>query len=781
MPKYQDVVDAPIGKLKTAVDDWAEMATRLEKLAEEARDGMQAKSDKADWAGVNASVTQPFIRETAKEFGDAAAQAKGIKLLLEGAYAVFKRARDELVGIRDDEGPKAGIHIDTNGKVRPRQPIDVDRAVRHGDGYPAALKKQNENVAAWQKKIDQIVERCDDADESLRRALAANVTDDHNFTAPRFNSLDQEEAARAASLAKKGASLTHAELAQLNELLRENHRSQDFARSFYDSIEPKGALEFFGQLAEGTVDFNKVDKERLKEVQELQKNLGLNLANATQGADKWSVEWSSEMRKLGTDRIALGKNDLTGPFGYQLLGGIIRYGDYNPKFLNPIAEHVVQLHAKNPHMFSVSKPFAEYNEHPFNPSGVNGAGYDPVISVLEALGHSPEASKQFFSSPPTAYNEDGTVKAGFPEGKDKNQIVGYLDYFANEEYESFPDLSANYSDDATEKAKQYMPDALGHALEAATLGHAWDDPQPKLTRDETSAGIMEEVVSLYGADAGLLKHQEAMADSLGTMGAGYIDDINWALNKNHEDSVFAPAKGPDGTMDPSKDGHAEFGRHNVRGFLSTLGQHPDAYASVSTAERVYTTSALEAQVGPGGSIDQGAARYAVRTGAEVQGMLDQSRADQVEAEGMKKHEEYEKAHEKKSAWIEFGTTAAVAAGVAFFPATAAAAGAAAIVVPLAVDVGSGAVEQVAGQVIGDWSDKSLEGHKDKTEDQIREDKTSLFRAGEYSAEAPTERFIEYHRASIDSTFEQDLRESMNLGYANGNLKQSQQGNDPEGG
>ncbi|NEE10764.1 hypothetical protein G3M58_30440, partial [Streptomyces sp. SID7499] len=129
------------------------------------------------------------------------------------------------------------------------------------------------------------------------------------------------------------------------------------------------------------------------------------------------------------------------------------------------------------------------------------------------------------------------------------------------------------------------------------------------------------------------------------------------------------------------------GRIIAREFLSALGQHPDAYATVATAEEVYTRSVLEAQVGPDGKIDQGAARAAVHTGSEVQGMLDQSRADQVEATNLKTHEDYEKAVAKRAGWIEFGAVAGVAAGVAFLPATAAV-GTAAVLIPLATDTAS---------------------------------------------------------------------------------------------
>ncbi|WP_328910430.1 hypothetical protein OG230_13445 [Streptomyces sp. NBC_00234] len=780
MLKYEDIVDAPVGKLKTAADEWSEMVTKLDRLADDANDGMKTKADKAEWEGANAGVTKAFIGKTAKEFKDAAAEAKGVKLILEDAHTAFKKAKDDLVAIRDVEGPAAGVHVDAKGKVTARHPLEKDNAARHDPDYTELLRKQRESLEAWQKKIDLIVDNCNDTDVAFKNALEANVTEGQDFSAPKYQNLDQEEAARAAALAAKGRDITHTELQALNELLHDNSKAPEFSKNFYEKLGPEKSLAFFGQLATDTHDYAKVDKERLKDVQDLQRNLGLNLATASH--DKaFSAEWGPELRKLGTEQIPLSKYDNSGgAYGYQLLGGIMRYGNYDAKFLNPIAEHVAQLHQKDPYMFANNKQINGFLENPFNPSGKNGSGYDPTTAMLEALGNSPDAAKHFFADDPTAYNEDGTVNAGATAdlGKDKdgNAIKNYLDFFGNEKWESFPDSNST-DPDKLAPTLQYMPDALGHALESATLGYPAGHPDAGVVRDADNAAVMQSVMEKYGSDAGLLKQHEAMADSLGTMGAGYIDDINWALDKGNPDSVFAPGKNPDGHIDFADD---EEGRRTARGFLSVLGQHPDAYATMSKAEQVYSSSVLEAQVGPDGKIDTGAARSTVHVGAEVQGMLDQSRADQVEATNLKTHEDYEKAVAKRAGWIEFGAAAGVAAGVAFLPATAAV-GAAAVLIPLATDTASGAVEQVIGQVIGDISDNSVDEHKEKVEDLTREEKTKVYSAGEGMAEAPMEAFMAQHGIDINSEFGQDLKESMRIGYGTGNDRENQQGSDPETG
>ncbi|WP_406427469.1 hypothetical protein OHA59_17460 [Streptomyces sp. NBC_01589] len=778
MLTFEDIVDAPVVKLRTAADDWSDMVTKLDQLADDAHVGMKAKADRAEWAGANAGVTKGFIGRTAKEFKDAAAEAKGVKQILEDAHAAIKKAKDDLISIRDDEGPAAGIHVDAKGKVTARYPLEeADNATRHDPDYPELVRQQKKTIEAWQKKIDLIVDNCNDTDVAFKNALEANVTEGKDFSAPKYTKMDQEEAARAASLAAKGRDITHTELQALNELLHDNSKSLEFSKNFYEKLGPEKSLAFFGQLSTDTYEYGKVDKERLKDVQALQKNLGLNLATASQDKN-FTAEWGPELRKLGTERIPLAKHDSGGPFGYQLLGGIMRYGNYDAKFLNPIAEHVAQLHQKDPDMFAENKVVNSPFKNPFNPSGVNGSGYDPTVSMLEALGRSPDAAKHFFHDPPTAYNEDGTVNKGATADlgkKDGKPIDNYLDFFGNEKWESYGDVDS--LDPKELKASlNYMPDALGHALEAATLGYPSGHPDASVVRDADNAAVMQKVMEKYGADAGLLKQQEAMADSLGTMGAGYIDDINWALDKGNTDSVFTPGKNPEGHIDFEDD---EEGRSVARGFLSVLGQHPDAYATLSTAEQVYTRSVLEAQVGPDG-IDTGAARSTVHVGAEVQGMLDQSRADQVEAEHMKTHEDYEKAVAKRSGWVEFGAVAGVAAGVAFLPATAAV-GTAAVLIPLVTDTASGAAEQVIGQVVGDISDNSVDKSKEKAEELTEQEWNRIYRSGESMAEAPMEEFLGRYTAADDDEFRQDMKESMRLGYSTGNDRENQQGRAPETG
>ncbi|MDN3265547.1 hypothetical protein QWJ26_38240 [Streptomyces sp. CSDS2] len=353
---------------------------------------------------------------------------------------------------------------------------------------------------------------------------------------------------------------------------------------------------------------------------------------------------------------------------------------------------------------------------------------------------------------PTVYNEDGTVEKGAALD------YTYFGELTRKNYEWAPDSLAAPGSDAASHARDGGPDALGHALEAATLGHPYDDPAPTLRRDSASAAIMAKVVETYGDPE---KIHEPMSDSLGRMGAGYIDDLNWALNENRTDSLYYPA---------SSTGHAQFGDANAIKFLSAVGQHPDGYSEISTAQQVYGTIALEAQFRDG-HITQSHAREVVRTGAEIQGILDQSRADQIKAEGLARDEAYNKSLQKKADWIQFGAGVGIAAGAAFLPPVAAA-GVAGTLIPVFTDAGAGMIEQQIANVISD----NAETMQHDSAAPIQRQTSEVYRVGRKAAAAPMESFMRNHGVHHDDDgFGQDLEEALDTGYVKGTNEKIQRG------
>ncbi|MFE5669429.1 hypothetical protein ACFQ7W_36595 [Streptomyces niveus] len=775
MLTYEDIINAPVAKLRAAADRWSEMASSaktpgsLFQLAQDAQD-MKAAADKASWQGVNAGVTKEFIAKTAKEFTDAAAEAKGVMQILEDGYVAIKGARDQLLSIRDNEGPAAGIHVDAKGKVTHRNSIQeltpYQRA--HDPGYQEILLREKQNVAAWQAKIDRIVDNCGDTDVAFKNALEANVTDRKDFSGPTYTTLDQEEGARAAALAGKGRDLTHTELQALNELLADNSKSAEFSKNFYEKLGPEKSLAFFGQLSTDTYRSGKVDKGRLKDIQELQKNLGLNLATASHDP-KFTAEWGPELRKMGTERIPLAKYDNSGPYGYQLLGGIMRYGNYDPKFLNPIAEHVIQLRQKDHGFFYGSKGLPGGPENPLNPSGVNGSGYDPVISMMEALGHSPEAAKEFFSADPTAYNEDGTPKGGIADlgkNKDGETITNYLDFFQNEDYDPFFDIVGHDRDDM-EKSMQYMPDALGKALEAATTGHAWDDPSPTLKRDEVTAGIMKEVIDSYGSDSGLLGRHEALKDNLGRMGAAYIDDLNYST---YNFGSAGDELGRDSLFANSSDGseRTDFGEAASRRFMGVVAADEEGWKSLSSAQQVYEASGLKAF----GSEHQDSALIFGSNGAKVHGILDESRIDGIHQQFKGEEDAKILEMEKDAEWRKFGVSSGVGAVVGIGTAVVlgpAAGVVAATAVPLVMDTATAAIDT---GYAGETMDYLKQREYDNNDDALTG--IDKFKAvGEQGAVTPLLNYAD--EVGMSARDKQQLALDIETYYGNGKTAASDQG------
>ncbi|MBG0852810.1 hypothetical protein I2W78_13410 [Streptomyces spinoverrucosus] len=613
---YMDLVEVDLGKLGTAVSDWGKSVDALKTAAENARTGMRAKSDKARWAGVNATVTREFVAKTAEEISDLHTEADSIHKVLVDGHAELVSLQKKIRTAIEQDATKLGVRVEDigEGKVRCFFPhIRGDSDDRTQEQLDAKQELED--------RINRLVAHAAEIDASLARALAkSHGGNKHNAGHKSYESLDDAQAERAAELAKRGPEMSDKQYMELNSILRFNARDADFSTDFYKSLGgPKEALEFYGRMSlDGTMGDN---KERLALARQLQRNMGMALASATDPDSKSHLpaSWASDFRKLGAQRVELYPGAGQSPYGYQLLGGILRYGNYDARFLNPIAEHVVQLHKKDPYRFMDNKPTTGGADLDwgFNPSGRTGAGYDPLTGVLEALGHSPEAAKKFFSDPPTVYKEDGTV--------DENATLDFDSYFdelTKNDFEWAPDSLVHAGSDEAKHVREGGPDALGHALEAATTGAAWDADPPELHRDEQAWKIMEKVILRYNVtvEDG---PPDVMKDSLARMGAAYIDDLNYSIkdfggsgDEVDRDRLFAN----------SSDGwpRESFGEYEARNFMMLVAADEDGYKTLSTAHQVYTGSglaALEGNRADGLSFAQNAAK--------VSGILDESRAHQI--------------------------------------------------------------------------------------------------------------------------------------------------------
>ncbi|CAM5561136.1 hypothetical protein SSPIM334S_00416 [Streptomyces spiroverticillatus] len=536
---HTDVAEVDLTLLGRTAADWNQTASHLKRLAGQARSGLLTKSEHARWDGVNATVTRDFIRKTTKEFTDACTQATTVARILEDAHQELTKIQTAVRHIRDVEAPRLGINlVGLPGMPEPS----------HNVRQPA--------VTELNQRLKVLVAHAAEIDASVARALRMSHGDDaHNFGHRTYASLDAAQTERALELARIGPMLSNAQFTELNSILAFNAKDSDFSTAFYQGLgSPKKALEFYARMS---LDCTVGDQpERLALAKDLQRAMGTALASATDPDNRAHLpaSWAKEFRTLGTQPIPTPALGIDRPYGYQILGGLLRYGEYDPRFINPLAEDILRIHKEDPDFFMETKPTRSHDpDFGFNPSGLSGAGYDPLTSVLEGLGHSPEAAKQFFKDD---RHFDDLTRADFPWA---------------------PDTLDRSSEDTHEGG----PDALGHALEAATTGHPWDDTRPGLHRDAETTAIMRKVVALYSPTS-KVEPQDALMDSLGRMGAAYIDDLNYSTldfggggDDLDRDQLFRT----------DKTRHGGFGEFEARNFMNVVASDEEGYKILSAAQR----------------------------------------------------------------------------------------------------------------------------------------------------------------------------------------------------
>ncbi len=651
MPTYEQLYHLNLSNLKAAADRWEETATKFKGLHTSYGDQVARPFKQAGWTQpvLTAAKADNDVAAAQKQFESAQKQAHGIAGVLTSLHTELQKAKEDLHHLADVEAKEQGLHVSATGRVTGRYDLSQDTGARHDPDGQAAIREQQDACDALVRRIERVLQRAADADESacwaLRRDLGSSKSD---FNSKVVTSLDDADATRAAELMKKGAKLTDTELTQLNQLMKANQSDPVFATRFYQQLGQEGSLQLYGQLALQTSD---ASDERKALLQQMQRNMGNTLATATDPDNKphLSKEWTSDLRKLGTQHIELYENSMTeGPYGYQLLGGILRYGNYDTEFLTPVAEHITQLHADDPSFFANTKSTMGDPEYGFNPSGKNGSGYDPMNSVLEALGHSPEAATDYFTPPMQKYAEDGTHKGTL---SDIDGSSSYLDYLVDKDYEYFPDITGHHPD-AVGKSANYFPDALGHALEAATTGRpagAGPDADSVLHTEE-QASLARQIVDKFGGQDGpaLLNGKdgapyEATRDSLGNIAAEYMGDVQRAIS-GHDDLPVSGAS-------------AELRAATTEPFLAAVGQDPDAYAAITGSQQAYTSVMVNDVInGDSDSTvdDTERVKQAVAPGSIVAGIMSEARADAVFDTHRASDAEFNESAETANKWVGRG-------------------------------------------------------------------------------------------------------------------------------
>ncbi|MGW1932325.1 hypothetical protein [Streptomyces sp. NPDC001919] len=383
-------------KLGAAAGDWEAMGRKLWELESDARDDLGGKAAKADWQGVNATVTKEFIGKTAKEFADAATQATSIANILKDTHG-------ELVGYKEqlntavEQGLSRNLTVvgTGDGGFTVTMNIHPDRAAK-GHEVPEHTQA---DVNALRDQVQRILEQATESDSTAAQALTMLVSQTpYGFSDAAYYNRDRaadamKDAERIAHLLKnKGDDLTPEEFDRLNKDLAAYKDDRLFQERLATVLGPRGVLDFWADLSDPS-DGGTLQRARLKELGEFQQNLSLVLAGATQSDSPAMRTWENDMVKLGEERV---QTRGTQVYGYQLMSNLMRTGDWDNRFLNDYGNALVETEKK----MRLPANYWNAGAPPMPKMNFIGEdfGRDPMTGFMTALAASPDAATEFFNA-----------------------------------------------------------------------------------------------------------------------------------------------------------------------------------------------------------------------------------------------------------------------------------------------------------------------------------------------------------------------------------------------
>ncbi|MFF2078813.1 hypothetical protein ACFVXG_29185 [Kitasatospora sp. NPDC058162] len=599
----------------------------------------------SNWSGDAAESAATAVTTARNELDAAFEEASAIGKALREAHTELVAARADL----DAALKKAADHsltVDANG-VNVSWPAPTNEADKHDPSYEQTYRRLAQDVGT---DISKAVARAEAADAAAATALGGATGSDR--TAFRPSSGPEEQGKQAADLLKLAGNISDVQLDQLNKLLKEHANDPQFTTAFYSRLGPDGFLKYYGSMA--TVSAGK-DGRRPQAIADLQKNLGLALATATDthNLPHLSDEWEAGLRKAGYARQDIWPPNTSphnlNPFGYQILSNILRTGTYDPHFLNPIAEHVTQL-SLGPGQWTSdhwSPDEFQYLRLLALPPGAGQGGFNPLGGVMDALAHNPEASVKFFNGSTTLYNLDGTVR-GY--SSDNHYVK---DLAKPGEDSPLRDIWPG-RDIVHGHPGQSATLSFGHALEAGVTGRPFGSQDQLAPHTGEQAKMMQTVVDIFGSKDGPRSLRPGgdfagIAPSLGHMAAAYMGDVQGALS-------------PDDKELPRYGAPADLDHANTAKLLGALGRNPDAFGAVAQAQQAYTTAHIQDVIthrGDYGTHSDAAVHNAAHAGGEVAGIITTARTQEIVHDARAQAEAYnhsldESAVWAKSAWLMTG-------------------------------------------------------------------------------------------------------------------------------
>lgn len=722
MLSYATIIGANFSHLSTAVGKWKKLPEKIDEAASAFRTTVTKGLRDSTWEGETAEAAFHKFDLVEKQMKAASGEAKDIHGLLDDALERLKSAKSRLEAVRTDVRNTDGLRISEAGRV------DVEAEPGSKD-YDKEKKKHAETIEHFRERITRARKDATEADQALSWALQQ----DPNGAKRGFNTAGadsmkdalagRKEAAKDADAAVKLASmdeLSDKQLAHLNSYLAKHKDDPVFSERFATELGPKKTLEFWRNIADPGAGMGpQANPDRLKAVAKLQDNLSVTLAAATRTDSPAMHQWENSVIKLGDNQFQRdGSTNM--PYGYQIMSNLMRKGDFDDQFLDRYGKSL--LHFENQQQEKNGMGPEELwsrSRSQLNFGAENDFGSDPMTGFMESLGHSPEASTDFFNSKfEGGDGKDRSVFNYLVKGGDNNR-----DWFVDGELQGEGKVVAGYK-------------SLGHALESATTGYAYGEtPAPDELgerRGKETASVMRKVISAYTDDSDLMNKQQGISDSLGRMGAAYIDDIQYSVYA-HGQNLLDRDETPFKAAYP---GALDLGKNDGINFLSVIARDKDAHAAVTVASQTYTLSAMldnPPTYSSRGEMLYPDAAIASRTGAETQGIIDQAMVNQVFSDADADAEAANDKLAKRGEWIGTGVGLATGIAVGLYNPPAGA-----VVAPIVQDVTNESINTLFGQ---EWSEyeKDNEIKPDDTKDEAS---NKYFSQGTLIANRPAEIYAE---------------------------------------
>ncbi|RCG23739.1 hypothetical protein DTL70_14035 [Streptomyces diacarni] len=661
---YTAIRDVNLEPLREAVKKWQKLPGKMDEVSTTFGRTVSSPLEQSGWYGETADAAFKKFRNIRNQMAEASGQARKIGTVMSEALTKFEDARDEIrridkaVRTKPEQGENYLRVNEKEGVVYLDPPDDMKTS-------PGLQKAYHETIADYNHRILAAIRSASDADHDLLTALRIDPPGKgfNDDIAGHLGDVDAEtkkDLDAALDLAKdKGTDMSEKELTRLNGLLAKNARNPDFAEKFALKMGPQGTLDFWLGMAEpetrrnGAAGSVRVERSKAENARRagLQDNLGVILGLASQSDSDGMRAWKKDMLELSTERIhaeeakgRIGGNP--GPYNTQVLSNLMRTGKWDTDFLHDYGDKIIKLdkedalrnHRNDPPSKWISGGLSDAAFLNFGPE--NDAGEDPLTGFMEALGHNPEASTEFF--------------------KDE----GNFDYLTSQR--EWP-RDGEVAETGDLKGVKGGVQALSHALASATTGHDYEQPLPDRLPAHTGdqAELMSRIIKGTADIKDDFALQPGMHEYLGRAAAEYTPDLFRAIKDGSGDDTLFPMRGHQAEMT-----HADATR-----FLVQLGQNPEANAALYGGQKLYTQHVLEHHLAgdlPAAEKYQAGRENTVeeilRTSGEVAGTMAIGRQEATIGDAVREMKEFDGAILSKRLWANggFGTVVAGASAMSRF-------------------------------------------------------------------------------------------------------------------